>query len=260
EHLTSRIAESAWIRNHPDEARELDDFLRQLSNALVGVLDTTGLDKREAGYLLALDEHAFDGSTIYTKALSGLGVELSEIAVVDAPYPPTMETYSHGNGTIIVSENVGPYNRLRSIARNHDDALAAFGFAPSAVVLGNGRFATHPRFVADVLEQAQLPQGSRLLYWGDLDREGLSILAELASGSLVCTCAWAQPYHAMLEAARHKAPRASRDQRGILPDFAPLEMSLSTSDLALAQRLIKQGAIVPQEAVRPEAYRDGSFA
>ena len=258
--LNPRIADSSWVASHPDRAKDVESFLRQLSLALDGTLDCAGLDKREAGYVLALDEHAFDESTAYTRALSSLKIDLAEIGVTDAPYPPTMETYPGRKAIVVVSENVGPYNRLRRIARDQDLAATAFGFAPAAVVFGNGRFATNPNFVPDILDQAGLEKGARLLYWGDLDREGVRILTSVCADPSVRAEAWAGPYHAMLDAARRRAPRDSADERSIPTDPTILEASLSPSDLALAKRLLARGAIVPQEAVSPEAYADGSFS
>lgn len=258
--LSPRIAQATWLTRHPDKAREVDDFLKRVSLALEGELDTSGLDKREAGYVLALDEHAFDGTTKFTRALHALRIDLAELGVADVPWPPTMETYGHGNGFVVVSENVAPYNRLRRIARDPDAAARAFGFAPTAVVFGNGNLAARPGFVADVLEQAQLPAGSKLLYWGDLDQAGIKILCQLFEDATADVMAWKASYHAMLEAARRRMPRESRDRRGIPIDLTPLREVLSTEDFSLASRLIDRGYIVPQEALSPSAYEDGSLS
>ena len=199
-------------------------------------------------------------TTEYTRTLVSLHVELSELGVVDVPWPPTMETYPHGDGTIIVSENAGPYNHLRRIARSQDAAVRAFGFTPSAVVFGAGNSVTRPGYIEDVLEQARLPHGSRLLYWGDLDRAGIGMLCHVVSSNASLASAWAAPYHMMLEAARRREPRDSLDGRGIIPDLTPLEEVLAPADMALTRRLLERGSLIPQEAVPPHAYSDGDLS
>lgn len=258
--LEARIAESPWIVRHPDDAREHDQFLRQLSRVLSGDLDVSGLDHREAGYLLANDEHAFDEEGRLKGVLKGIGVTLEEVGVHVIPYPPTLETYARDNGPIIVSENVGPYNRLRRIARSRHGALVAFGFAPSAVVLGNGNYATRPRFVTDVVEQVGLQSEPHIVYWGDVDRAGLSILAGLARSCEAVVKPWAPAYHAMLGEARKRPPRTSMDLRGVIPDLSCFAGVLDSADLVLLDLLVSKGCIVPQEALQPEAYANGSLA
>ena len=258
--LHPRIAESSWVKNNPEMAREQDALLRGLSDALCGRLSVSGLDHREAGYVLALDEHVFDDKSDGLKVLNGLSVTFQELGVHEATFPPTMETYPDGDGTIIVSENVGPYNRLRRVARDPENARDSFGFVPSAVVLGNGNAASRPGFIPDVLEQVRCGKGASILYWGDVDRAGVAILAAVIRSSTVACAPWTATYHAVLQRARKRAPRVSGDRRETRVDDDVLTNALDKEDAILARRLLERNSLLPQEALPPAAYQDGSLS
>ena len=126
-----------------------------------------------------------------------------------------------------------------------------FGQRVDAVVWGRGDVVRQAggSALTQTLESMHAKGDAHVWYWGDIDREGLSILSALASAGLVRPLT--EAYEAMLETTAARPPRTSPDERDHpIPDIGGL------FDQDTAGRMVsimEQGLLLPQESVSSHA-------
>ena len=151
--------------------------------------------------------------------------------------------------TVLVSENRDPYLAVRRGLLSGKTTL--YGAPIDAVVYGRGNVVRQNggaslRFT---LESMGAETDVSVLYWGDIDREGLSILASLYAAANVLP--FTPAYEAMLDAAALHAPRNSPDGRDLpIPNIDNLfEGELRSRIL----KVVDEGRLLPQETISSRA-------
>ena len=176
------------------------------------------------------------------------GRELRDLLVVreDAPedLPFVAAPDVAAPACVVVVENRDPYLAIRSQLLAGRRAL--FGEPVDAVVCGYGSKVRQVKGapLRFALESMRAIQNARVLYWGDIDREGLVILAELCDEGLV------EPFTAAYEVmtqARRSDPRPSPDGRGL--PMPSLDGILAGNLRNRVEAIARDGLLLPQECV-----------
>lgn len=123
------------------------------------------------------------------------------------------------------------------------------------VVFGNGYLVDDPHKLPDLLA-AQYAEDVCVLYWGDLDRAGLQILAkltEMADGRFEVR-PFTAAYRLMLQRAMTRFPdpldNEETDQAGVpLRGLDLLEGELKPREAAYLREVLDNARLIPQEII-----------
>ena len=195
------------------------------------------------------DEKASERAGLASCIRKATGYDLRDLLDVREDEPEDLPLYVR-EGTarprhIVVSENRDPYLSIRrGLAKGATTLLEE---PIDAVVWGCGDRIRQGRgaALARALETMHADAGARVLYWGDIDREGLTILVELAGERLVEP--FDAAYERMLKEDRHE-PRGSPDGR----DLTVPDLSGGFESGKLADRLTEIASLsklLPQEVL-----------
>ena len=252
--LNPILVATGHLERHPVECdrwwAELCTLSRWLETPPVG--DAT---LRERCWEVFGDEKATEGTGLGGLIAAASGADVHDLLRAREDEPEDLPLCVRENVTapasVVVSENRDPYLAIRRglVA----DAHTLFGVEVDAVVWGRGYGVAQwrGRALARALETMHAAPGARVLYWGDIDRAGLTILSTLFEEGLASPLVPA--YEAMLAAAGH-GPRVSPDGRDLeMPDLTgAFEEPLAARLAAIAE----DGRLLPQEALSARAIRE----
>lgn len=249
------LTSTSYLERHPAACHTWWNELTSLSAWLSQPTPEPDATLRERCWEVFGDEKASERRGFATCVYRASGRELRDILVVRADSPEDLPfTLSLGAYTpkiVLVSENRDPYLAIRSQLLLGKHSL--FGKPLDAVVYGCGNVVRQSggSSLEFALETMRAAQDATVYYWGDIDREGLSILATLHEAGLVKP--FIPAYEAMLTSARN-TPRESPDGRDLpmpcLDGLFPTEILKRIESIAQAQLLL------PQEAVSFAALKE----
>ena len=252
--LNPILVATNYLEKNPVECDTWWPELRRLSRWLESPT-THDATVRERCWEIFGDEKAVDVTNLGTLLTKATGRDLRDLLHAREDEPEDLPQYVRAHVAcpygVVVSENRDPYLAIRRGLMG--GARTIFGVEVDAVVWGCGNAVTQGRgrALARVLETMHAAEGTRVLYWGDIDRAGLTILATLAGTGLVVPLVPA--YEAML-ALRTHAPRTSPDGRDLaVPDLTGIfEEPLATRLTQIAE----DGCLLPQEALCAAAIKE----
>ena len=235
--------------------RYSEDELRSLDAAFAGSrsLGDGSLSLRELSYAVFGDEKFLSPDSEGRKLLHLMG--LSD--VVDCRPQPKMELLHHipkhhRELRLVVSENLDPWFNMRN-AMFLEGRKRILGERVHGVVFGNGYLVDDPHKLPDLLATLGA-QTVEVLYWGDLDRAGLQILAKLAemAQGRFDVKPFVAAYRLMLKRAMERFPdpldNEQTDQSGVaINGLEILEPHLKKKELAYLRELLDGARLVPQE-------------
>ena len=179
--LDPRLWINGWLLSTPDAFLRFERELRALDAALAGgaTLGDGTLSLRELSYQLFGDEKFLAVESDGRKLLHLMGIT----DVVSCRPQVKLELLHHipkhhRHLRLVVSENLDPWVNMRN-AMFLDGRKKILGERVHGVVFGNGYLIDDPHKLPDLLDTLGASD-VRILYWGDIDRAGLSILAKLA--------------------------------------------------------------------------------
>ena len=253
--LDPRLWINGWLLSTPDAFVRYERELRALDGALAGgaTLGDGTLSLRELSYQLFGDEKFLGVESDGRKLLHLMGLT----DVVSTRPQVKLELLHHipkhhRHLRLVVSENLDPWVNMRN-AMFRDGRKKILGERVHGVVFGNGYLVDDPHKLPDLLDSLGAEDVS-VLYWGDVDRAGLSILTrlvELARGRFSVE-PFALAYRKMLRRAMRRFPdpleNEETDQRGVrVEGIELLEPILSDAEAEYLRAVVENARLIPQE-------------
>ena len=253
--LDPRLWINGWLLSTPDAYTLYERELRALDAAIAGRpgLGDGTLSLRELSYRVFGDEKFLALESEGRKLLHLMG--LSDI-VTSRPQVKLELLHHiprrHRHMRLVVSENLDPWVNMRN-AMYLDGRKRLFGERVHGVVFGNGYLVDDPHKLPDLIAALDA-EDVTVLYWGDIDRAGLSILAKLsdmADGRFTVE-PFVPAYRLMLRRAMERFPDPAAneptDQGGVqVRGLDLLEGSLKKREAAYLRAVIDGALLIPQE-------------
>ena len=255
--LDPRLWINGWLLSTPDAFIRYERELRALDEALSGsaLLGDGSLSCRELSYRVFGDEKflALDSDGRKLLHLMGLSDVVCCHPQVKLELLHHIPKY-HRHLRLVVSENLDPWVNMRN-AMFMDGRKRLLGEKVHGVVFGNGYLVDDPHKLPDLLA-AQYAEDVCVLYWGDLDRAGLQILAkltEMADGRFGVR-PFTAAYRLMLQRAMTRFPdpldNEETDQAGVpLRGLDLLEGELKPREAAYLREVLDNARLIPQEII-----------
>lgn len=240
---------------HPDAFLRYERELRALDAALAGgaTLGDGTLSLRELSYQLFGDEKFLAVEADGRKLLHLMGIT----DVVNSRPQMRLELLHHipkrhRHMRLVVSENLDPWVNMRN-AMFIDGRKKILGERVHGVVFGNGYLVDDPHKLPDLLDTLHADD-VRILYWGDIDRAGLSILSKLSdmADGRFSVEPFAPAYRKMVRRAMRRFPdplmNEETDQGGVRLDGIELmEGALDKDEMAYLRAVVEDARLIPQE-------------
>lgn len=258
--LDPRLWINGWLLSTPEAYVRFERELRGLDAALSGspALGDGTLSLRELSYRVFGDEKFLAPESDGRKLLHLMGLT----DVVRTRPQVRLELLHHipkhhRHLRLVVSENLDPWVNMRN-AMFLDGRKRILDERVHGVVFGNGYLVDDPRKLPDLIETLGV-EDVTVLYWGDLDRAGLSILArlrEMADGRFDVQ-PFAAAYRLMLRRAMKRFPdpldNEPTDQGGVtMSGLDLLEPCLKPRELDYLRVVLENALLIPQEIVTAE--------
>ncbi|WP_239471725.1 Wadjet anti-phage system protein JetD domain-containing protein [Olsenella profusa] len=253
--LDPRLWINGWLLSTPDAFTHYERELRALDEALSGsaLLGDGSLSCRELSYRVFGDEKFLALDSDGRKLLHLMG--LTDVVCCRPQVKLELLHHipkHHRHLRLVVSENLDPWINMRN-AMFLDGRKRLLGEKVHGVVFGNGYLVDDPHKLPDLLE-AQHAEDVCVLYWGDLDRAGLQILAklaEMADGHFEVR-PFTAAYRLMLQRAMTRFPdpldNEETDQAGVpLRGLDLLEGELKPREAAYLREVLDNARLIPQE-------------
>ena len=258
--LDPRLWINGWLLSTPDAYVLYERELRALDAALAGrpSLGDGSMSLRELSYRVFGDEKFLALESEGRKLLHLMG--LSDI-VCSRPQVKLELLHHipkhHRHLRLVVSENLDPWVNMRN-AMYLDGRKRIFGERVHGVVFGNGYLVDDPHKLPDLLATLGADDVT-VLYWGDIDSAGLSILAKLAdmAAGRFEVEPFAAAYRLMLRRAMERFPdpldNEATDQNGVqVRGLELLEGSLKKREAAYLREVVENARLIPQEILTAE--------
>lgn len=253
--LDPRLWINGWLLSTPDAFLRYERELRALDAALAGgaTLGDGTLSLRELSYQLFGDEKFLAVEADGRKLLHLMGIT----DVVNSRPQMRLELLHHipkrhRHMRLVVSENLDPWVNMRN-AMFVDGRKKILGERVHGVVFGNGYLVDDPHKLPDLLDTLHADD-VRILYWGDIDRAGLSILSKLSdmADGRFSVEPFAPAYRKMVRRAMRRFPdplmNEETDQGGVRLDGIELmEGALDKDEMAYLRAVVEDARLIPQE-------------
>lgn len=258
--LDPRLWINGWLLSTPEAYTLYERELCSMSAALAGrpSLGDGTLSLRELSYRVFGDEKFLALESEGRKLLHLMG--LSDIV---NPRPQVkLELLHHiprhhRHLRLVVSENLDPWVNMRN-AMYLDGRKRIFGERVHGVVFGNGYLVDDPHKLPDLIASLGADDVT-VLYWGDVDRAGLSILAKLAdmAAGRFDVQPFVAAYQLMVRRAMERFPdpldNEPTDQGGVpVRGLELLEGSLKKREAAYLRAVVENALLIPQEILTAE--------
>ena len=258
--LDPRLWINGWLLSTPDAYVLYERELRALDAALAGrpSLGDGSMSLRELSYRVFGDEkflalESEGRKLLHLMGLSGIVCSRPQVKLELLHHIPK----HHRHLRLVVSENLDPWVNMRN-AMYLDGRKRIFGERVHGVVFGNGYLVDDPHKLPDLLATLGADDVT-VLYWGDIDRAGLSILAKLAdmAAGRFEVEPFAAAYRLMLRRAMERFPdpldNEATDQNGVqVRGLELLEGSLKKREAAYLREVVENARLIPQEILTAE--------
>lgn len=253
--LDPRLWINGWLLSTPEAYASYEKELIALDHALVGAtsLGDGTLSGRELSYRIFGDEKFLSVDGDGRKLLHFMG--LTDIVRCHPQAKLGLLHHiprHHDRMRLVVSENLDPWLNMRD-AMYLDGRKRILGERVHGVIFGTGYLVNDPHKLPDLLDTLGADE-IEVLYWGDIDRAGLSILSKLVdetAGRFAVT-PFAEAYHLMLERAMERFPdpldNETTDQEAVpLAGLDLMEPLLKKREMAYLRDVVENSRLLPQE-------------
>lgn len=258
--LDPRLWINGWLLSTPEAFLRFERELRGLDAELSGrpTLGDGTLSLRELSYRVFGDEKFLAPESDGRKLLHLMGLT----DIVRTRPQVRMELLHHipkhhRHLRLVVSENLDPWVNMRD-AMFRGGRKRIFDERVHGVVFGNGYLVDDPHKLPDLIASLGA-EDVTVLYWGDLDRAGLQILARLVdlAGDRFSVEPLVAAYRLMLKRAMERYPNPlgnePTDQAGVTPmGLELLEPHLKDRELEYLRVVLDNALLIPQEILTAE--------
>ena len=259
--LDPRLWINGYLLSTPDAFLDYEPELRALSAALdrSASIGDGSLTLRELSYRVFGDEKFLAIESEGRKLLRFMGVaDLLRYRTVGKTEMLHYIPRHRKRPRLVLSENLDPWANMRD-ALFLQGRTRILGKRVDGAVFGNGHLAMGSHQLADLVATLAAEE-VRILYWGDLDRAGLNILARVAqeaSGNAevpVSVKPFVPAYRLMLKRAMKRFPdpldNKPTDQTEPAGEgLALLEPRLKEKEAAYLRAALDGARLIPQEIV-----------
>ena len=251
--LDQRLWMNGWLLSHPGAftlyERELRGIDAELRNG-----DLPGdLTRRQLAYKMGGNEKFFEYGSDGFKLLRAMG---ADDLIRHRPMPKADLMYHvprrRKNMRILVTENLDPWLDVRDLMYEDGRSLI-LGERVHGVVLGGGNPVIEDGRLTSLLE-ALGADAVEVLYWGDIDRAGLSLLQRLQAllDGQYKVVPFMPAYRKMLELAMERYPDAAENEsttqgRVEVDDYSEILSQLNENEAGYFSAVIEGARLVPQE-------------
>ena len=258
--LDPRLWINGWLLSTPDAYTLYERELRALDAAISGrpSLGDGSLSLRELSYRVFGDEkflalESEGRKLLHLMGLSDIVSSRPQVKLELLHHIPKRHRHMH----LVVSENLDPWVNMRN-AMYLDGRKRLLGERVHGVIFGNGYLVDDPHKLPDLIAALDADDVT-ILYWGDIDRAGLSILAKLsdmADGRFAVE-PFVPAYQLMLRRAMKRFPdpldNEPTDQTGVQTrGLDLLEGSLKKREAAYLRAVLDGARLIPQEILTAE--------
>ena len=258
--LDPRLWINGWLLSTPDAYTLYERELRALDAAISGrpSLGDGSLSLRELSYRVFGDEkflalESEGRKLLHLMGLSDIVSSRPQVKLELLHHIPKRHRHMH----LVVSENLDPWVNMRN-AMYLDGRKRLLGERVHGVIFGNGYLVDDPHKLPDLIAALDADDIT-ILYWGDIDRAGLSILAKLsdmADGRFAVE-PFVPAYQLMLRRAMKRFPdpldNEPTDQTGVQArGLDLLEGSLKKREAAYLRAVLDGARLIPQEILTAE--------
>lgn len=251
--LDPRLWMNGWLLSHPGAFKLYERELRGIDAALQKGELPGDLTRRQLAYKMGGNEKFFEYGSDGFKLLRAMG---ADDLIHHRPMPKADMLYHvprrRKSMKILVTENLDPWLDVRDLMYEDGRSLI-LGERIHGVVLGGGNPVIENNRISGLLE-ALGADTVEVLYWGDIDRAGLSLLQRLQvllDGQYKVT-PFMPAYRLMLERAMERYPNPDQNERTTqenveVADYSELLEPLTEEQAAYFSSIIDNCGLIPQE-------------
>lgn len=251
-YATTTHQDSPQIQRHLEKLQQLDAWLVH-TDATPPTAATIG----QRAFEIFNDEKALDAhlSASFTRLLKRLGIDEQVLHISDV-HVNSLKTFipHQAQGPVLVVENGDSFTTLRYFIGANPQARI-FGQRIGGVIHGAGKAVCTPHLLDDTLRAIgyQLPY---VLYWGDIDRSGVSELtgAREANDTEIRV---ARPFYKAMVRLQKQRTRAGIDPEPSGKQAYPEQLDAISRKIPLSARwvflqTIRNSQRIPQEIIQLE--------
>jgi chemotaxis protein histidine kinase CheA len=251
--LDERFWMNGWLLSHPKAYVLFEHEIETMNDILQDGMLPGDITRRQLAYQMGGDEKFFEYGSDGFRLLRALGME---DIIRHRPLPKSDLVYHaprrRKHMRVLVTENLDPYLDVHDLMYE-DGRTTILGERIHAVVLGGGTpIIEHNRL--SLLLDTLGADSIEVLYWGDIDRAGISIMNKLERelNGRYGFAPFAPAYELMVKKASERFPDAqdneSTKQVNIEDyDMTPLLNVLSDEAAAYAKTVVDSCELIPQE-------------
>lgn len=251
--LDPRLWMNGWLLSHPGAFTLYERELRGIDAAIQEGELPGDLTRRQLAYKMGGNEKFFEYGADGHKLLRAMGAD----DLIGHRLVPKADMLYHvprrrKSMKILVTENLDPWLDVRDLMYEDGRSLI-LGERVHGVVLGGGNPVIENNRLSGLLETLGA-ETIEVLYWGDIDRAGLSLLQRLQAmleGRYKVT-PFMPAYRLMLERAMERYPDPDQNERTTqenveVQDFSSMLEGLSDEQAAYFSSIIQKCGLIPQE-------------
>ena len=251
--LDERFWMNGWLLSHPKAYVLFEHEIETMNSILQDGMLPGDITRRQLAYQMGGDEKFFEYGSDGFRLLRALGME---DIIRHRPLPKSDLVYHaprrRKHMRVLVTENLDPYLDVHDLMYE-DGRTTILGERIHAVVLGGGTpIIEHNRLslLLDTLGADTI----EVLYWGDIDRAGISIMNKLEHelNGKYGFAPFAPAYELMVKKASERFPDAQDNETTKQVniedyDMTPLLNVLSDEAAAYAKTVVDSCELIPQE-------------
>ena len=251
--LDQRFWMNGWLLSHPGAYTLFERQLTAINNALVNGALPGDITRRQLAYQMGGDEKFFEYGSDGHKLLRAMGME---DVIRHRPMPKPDLLYHaprrRKHMRVLVTENLDPWLDVHDLMYE-EGRNTILGERIHAVVLGGGTPILEHNRLALLLDTLGA-DSVEVLYWGDIDRAGIDIMARLRDvlGENYPFAPFTPAYQLMIDKAMERYPDPSDNEQTCqvnlgMPDMSLMCEGLTEEAAAYARSVVEGCRLIPQE-------------
>lgn len=251
--LDQRFWMNGWLLSHPGAYTLFERQLTAINDALVNGALPGDITRRQLAYQMGGDEKFFEYGSDGHKLLRAMGME---DVIRHRPMPKPDLLYHaprrRKHMRVLVTENLDPWLDVHDLMYE-EGRNTILGERIHAVVLGGGTPILEHNRLALLLDTLGA-DSVEVLYWGDIDRAGIDIMARLRDvlGENYPFAPFTPAYQLMIDKAMERYPDPADNEQTCqvnlgMPDMSLMCEGLTEEAAAYARSVVEGCRLIPQE-------------